>query len=305
MTSPVSAATIAYNGSSGSTPTALTVLAQVSIAAAQTATTVELANINKLIQHRLTDQIAALEPSSDAAVGNALSAQISSLQTEQTSTQKLEAQWGANANIFPGLQGLLSQLQTYAAAGNSAAFDSTLAAANVDVSDLKLIAAPSPYQPDQVGNLKENGLGIASSSTYDLSTPSGQLAAAAAVSSAQSFIGQIFAVTQANQLVAGDIVSSLSTQISSLTSLQQQAESSSTAETQKRITALSQNAQNQEHLIELSLGTTSEIANMVSSVANPPQPITSVFQALQASVGATPSSYSSTKSAPAILSLLT
>ncbi len=305
MTSSVSAATVASTSTSTSTTTALTVLAQVAASSAQTANTEEIANIDKLIQSRLTNQIAALEPSSDTSVSNALSSQITSLQNEQSTTQKLEAQWGANANIFPGLQDLLAELQTYAADGNSSEFDSTLAAANTDVADLTVVTAPAPYQSDQVGNLKENGLGIADSATYDLSTTSGQQAAAAAVSSAQNLIQQIFATTQSNQLVASDEVSSLTSQISSLTSLQQTAQSAGSAETQSQISALTEDAQNQENLIQLSLGTTSEIASMVSSVDNPPQPVTSVFEALQEAVGATPSTYSSSNSAPAILSLLT
>jgi hypothetical protein len=303
VTSAISAATIASSGTT--TTTVLTVLAQAAAYSSQSANTAEMAEINKLIQNRLTNQIAALEPSSDSSVINALTSQISGLQAQQSSMEKLEAQYGGNANIFPGLQSLLAELQTYAASGNSSAFDTTLSAANVDVGDLKVIAAPAPFQPDLVTNLKENGLGIGNSASYDLSTETGQQAAEAAVSSAQTFIGKIFSITGSNHLIAGDLVTSLTTQIGSLTSVQQQMESDGDAAAQKQIAALTQNAQNQEHLIELSLGSTQTIASMVSKVDNPPQPVTSVFEALQEAVGATPANYSPTNSAPAILSLLT
>ncbi len=223
MTSAISAATIASSGTN--TTTVLTVLAQAAAYSSQTANTAEMAEIDKLIQNRLTNQIAALEPSSDAAVINALTSQISGLQAQQSSMEKLEAQYGGNANIFPGLQSLLAELQTYAASGNSSAFDTTLAAANVDVADLKVIAAPAPFQPDLVTNLKENGLGIGNSASYDLSTEAGQQAAEAAVSSAQTLVGQIFSITGSNQLLASDLVTSLTTQIGTLTSVQQQMES--------------------------------------------------------------------------------
>ncbi len=303
MTSAINAATIASSGTT--TTTALTVLAQASADSTQTANTTEMAEIDKLIQSRLTNQIAALEPSSDSAVSNALATQITGLQAQQSAIEKLGAQWGANANIFPALQTLLANLQTYAAAGNSAEFDGTLSAANIDVSDLSVIAAPAPFQSDQVATLKQNGLGIGNAASYDLSSPSGQAAAEAAVSSAQSVIGQIFAITQSNHVLANDLANSLTTQIGTLTNLQQQTQSAGDAETQNKIAALTEDAQNQEHLIELSLGSTTTIASMVSNVENPPQPITSVFEALQDAVGATPATYSPTNSAPAILSLLT
>ena len=299
------AATSVTAASIGSTTTVLSVLSQASANATATANTVELNQIKNLIQTRLTNQIAALETTSDSATTNALTAQINGLQSQQSSIAKLEAQWGNNANIFPSLNTALSQLQTYAANGDSADFDATLAAANTYVGDLTAIVAPAPFQPDQVSNLKENGLGIGNSASYDLSTPSGQAAAEAAVNSAQGLVGNIFALTKSNQLVAGDIVTSLTTQIGNLSALQQQSQSATDTATQNKIAALTEQAQNQEHLIELSLGSTQTIASMVYNATNPPQPVTSVFQALQDAVGATPSSYSPSNSAPAILSLLT
>jgi hypothetical protein len=304
LTSSISAATIASNGSN-TTTTALTVLAQAAADSTQTANTEELAEIDNLIQNRLNTEIAALQPPADSAITTALGNQISSLQAEQSSTQKLGAEWGNNSNILESVQTQLAQLQTYAAAGDATDFDTTLAAANVDVSDLTVVNAPAPYQPDGVEGLKGNGLGIGNAASYDLSTEAGQQAAAAAINAAQSLVGQIAATTTSNHLLAGDLTTSISTQLNTLISLQQQAENSSTTATQNQIAALTEDAQNQEHLIELSLGSTQTIASMVSNVENPPQPITSVFEALQDAVGATPATYSSTQSTPAILSLLT
>jgi hypothetical protein len=119
---------------------------------------------------------------------------------------------------------------------------------------------------------------------------------------AQTLVGQVFQVTSSNQILADDLGSSLSTQIDTLTAQQQQQSQSDQAATTAQTTQLTQLAQNQTHLIELALGGTSAVANMISAVDNPPQPYTSVFQALEASVGATPTS--NQQQPAAILSLL-
>ncbi len=120
------------------------------------------------------------------------------------------------------LQSQLAALQTDASGGNSAAFDAALTAAKTDVSDLSPTSTPPPFQPDQVSALVGKGLGIGSSASYDLSTPAGQAAAAAAVNSAQAFVGQVFSLTSANELVANFATAALSSQITNLTNQSQQ-----------------------------------------------------------------------------------
>ena len=286
-------------------PSLLTTLAQAASNAASISQTTEINEIDAQIQNQLNDQIAALQPSLDPAVNNLLQSQINSLTTQQSTISALSPQYGQNAELLSDLQTQLSSLQTAATNGDSATFDAVLAAANTDVDDLTVISAPAPFQPDQVAGLKGNGLGIGSSASYDLSTPAGQAAASQAVQTAQNLVGVIFQATSGNQLLATDLTNSLSTQINTLTNQQQQSQQVDQSSAEAQIQQLTQLAQNQEHLIELSLGNTTSVATMLYNAENPPQPITSPLQALQEAVGATPATYSSQQSTPAILSLLT
>lgn len=285
-------------------PSLLTILAQAAANATKTADTTELSEIDNTIQNRLNAKIAALQPAADPAVSNVIQSQITALEKQRATITALQPQYGQNVNMLTDLQTQLANMQTAAANGDSTDFDAYLGAANSDVSNLVAVNAPAPFQSDQIAGLLGTGLGIGDSASYDLSTPSGQAAAELAVQNAQNTIGLVFQATSANQVLAGDLVNSLNTQINNLTTQQQQAQQASAAETESQILNLTQLAQNQEHLIELSLGSTSTIANVIENVDNPPQPITSPFQALQEAVGATPSTYSSQQSTPAILSLL-
>src|SRR6185437_11770256 len=145
------------------TTTALTVLAQVSTAAAQLANNREMALISQQIQKQLNAKIAALQPPTDTALANVTQAQITALENQRTAIGAVSTLSGANATILSDLQTQLAALQTAAGAGNSAGFDAALAAANTDVFDLTATAPPAPFQPDQVASLTGNGLGIAGS----------------------------------------------------------------------------------------------------------------------------------------------
>jgi hypothetical protein len=283
----------------------LSVLAQVSTSAAQLAVTSENGHIAADIQDRLNTQIAALQPASDSASGNALDSQITGLQTQQSAIEALSPKYGANANFLAGLQTQLSQLQTDASNGNSADFDNTLTAANTYLNDLTAITAPAPFQADGVAGLQEAGLGIANSSAYDLSTPSGQTEAAAAVTAAQNAVSNVFSITTANQLLASDLSNALSTQITQLNSLQQQEQSSSQSSSNAEIQRLTQQAHDQEHVIELALGNTTELANSLFTSTEPTTSPTSPLEVLENMVGATAaSSTAASNSSPPILSLL-
>jgi hypothetical protein len=296
----VSATTSAL--ASTSTTSALTILAQTTAIAAQTTNNREIKAIDQQIQNTLNAKIATLQQTPDAAVANALQSQITALSAQRTAVSQVASTAGANATILSDLQVQLANLQTAAASGNSAGFDATLSAANTDLLDLTTTSPPAPFQPNGIAGLQGKGLGIGSSASYNLSTPAGQTAAKNDVQAAQTLVGQVFQATTSNQLVADDIETSLSTQINTLTAQQQQQSQADQAATTAQAAHLTQLASNQTHLIELSLGTTSAVANMIAKVDNPPLPYTSVFQALEGAVGATPSS---TRQQPAaILSLL-
>lgn len=293
------------SATSSTTTNVLSVLAQASTSTAQLSVTREEGLIVNDIQNRLSAQIAAIEPPSDDAVSNALQAQLSSLESQRSKMSALSPQYGANANVLSQLQTQLANLQTAASNGDSAGFDTALSQANLYLSDLAVINPPAPLQADGIAGLKGSGLGIASSAQYDLSTPSGQTAAEAAVSAAQNTVGIVFGVTTANQLLAGDISTALGTQITQIETQQQQQESSSQSSVQAQIQQLTEQAQNQEHLIQLALGNTTTLASSIFASVDPPTAASSPLQVLQDQVGATAASSTAASNAtPAILSLL-
>ncbi|MGH7088112.1 MAG: hypothetical protein ACREFQ_04365 [Stellaceae bacterium] len=288
-----------------STINALSVLAQNATSSAQLAVTREIGAIDIQIEKQLNAKIAALQPPADDAVGSAIQSQITSLQAQQSQFTALSSKYGANANILPELQTALADLQTAASGGNSTGFDATLAQATVYLNDLAALGAPAPLRADGIAGLQGTGLGIASSATYNLATPSGQAAAAAAVSKAQTAVGNVFSATTSNQLLATDLSTALESRITGLQQQQQQQASTATATTQAQIQQLTQQAHNDEHLIELALGNTTTLATAIFAMANPPPLPASPFAVLLNSVGATANSSPATGTQPPILSLLT
>jgi hypothetical protein len=288
------------------TPTTLLgVLADASATAAQMHSEVEISQVNSAIQNRLNAQVAALQTTPDTAVVNALQTQITALQKQSSLYSNVGSQFGANANILSDLQNQLATMQTAASGGDGTTFDTALAAANNDVGDLNIIAPTAPFQPDQVITLQANGLGISNSATYDLGSPAGQAAAAAAVQSAQTLVNQVFQATGSNQILAGSLNTELSTQTTALNAQLQQMQQSDSAATADQVQRLTQQAQDQEHLIELAIGNTQLLSTALMNAATPPQPASSVMEVLQNAVGATASSVLSKQSTPPILSLLT
>jgi hypothetical protein len=292
-------------GSPNATGTVMSVLVQASANAATLNANVEINQINNLIQNRLTDQIAALQNTPDNAMTGPAQAQVTALTTQASAMKATASQYGANANTMFDLQNQLAALQTAAANGDSAAFDATLLLANNDVSDLNIGTPIPPLQPDGVANLKSAGLGIGASATYDLSTPSGQAAAAAAIQNAQILVGNVSQVTSSNQLIANSANQALTNEVSALNSQLQQVQQNTDAATNAKIAQLTQQAQAQEHLIELAIGNTQLVSTALTQAENPPQTATSPFDVLSNAVGATPATYQATQSTPAILSLLT
>jgi hypothetical protein len=283
--------------------TFLDVLATAASNQAASQSKIEIDLINGQIQNQLQAKIAALQNTPDDAVTGALQTQITTLQSQASAASSIGSQFGANANILADLQNQLGSMQTAAAAGDAAGFDAAGAAANIDVGDLGVIAPTAPYQPDQVDGLQANGLGIGDSASYDLATPQGQAAATADVQTAQNLVGEIFQATTSNQVVAGSIATALTTQINNLTSYLSQLQQIGETQTTTKIQQLTQQAQDQSHLIQLALGNTQLLSNTLMQATNPPQPYTSPFDALEGGVGGAASS-GSTQAAPAVLSLL-
>ncbi|HUZ72618.1 MAG TPA: hypothetical protein VMU87_06515 [Stellaceae bacterium] len=266
---------------------------------------IEIKQISNQIQKRLAQQTAALQAAPDSAMTTPLQAQITTLQSQSSTMSTIASNYGANANTIFDLQNQLAALQTDAANGDSASFDATLATANNDAYNLAVINLVPPLQPDGVATLKANGLGIGASSVYNLSTPAGQSSAAAAIQNAQNVVGQVSQITTSNQIVASSMSSALTNQVDSLNSQLQHLQQNTDTQTTAEIAKLTQQAQEQEHLIELAIGNTQLVSSALMQAENPPQPTRSPLGALSSAVGATVSSYQSQQSSPAILSLLT
>lgn len=293
--------------SSISTPTTiLTTLAQTASSATQLSTQVEVDQVNGQIQKQLNQKIAALKNnnSGDSVLIKVTQSQIAQLQKQLSTINTHETQYGENGNLLSDIQTQLAHMQTAIANGDSTYFDSALLAANSDVGNLLVVSPTAPFQPDQILPLKATGLGIESSATYDLSTAAGQATAKTAVGNAQTLINQIFQYTTDNQLVAGSLSAAMSSQINTLNKTLQQTQSTAQDQITSQTAKLTQLAQNQEHLIQLALGNSTQLSDALGQMATIPTLPNSPFAVLLNSVGSGSSSSSSSASTPAILSLL-
>ncbi len=170
--------------------------------------------------------------------------------------------------------------------GNS--FDNALSALNTDLDDSSRRRPGIPFSSPTVRpNSRMPASRIQSSATYDLSTPSGQAAATADVTTLSNTLQTIITVNGANQTVAASQLTALNGQINSLQNLQYQQQTAASQAVAQQTAQLQQNMQNQLHLIQLNLGKSSQLATALSAALNPPQPINSVFGALMNSVGQT------------------
>jgi hypothetical protein len=291
-----------------SATSALSVLISTAKATASETQQIEMQNISNDLQNQLTRQVAALQAPVDQVSINYSQSQIANLLTQQKAVTSLQTQFGSNANILSDMLSQITTMTSAATNGDSTGFDNALSAANTDLTDLTPTAYNPIFTSDGVGLLKKNGLGVNSSASYDLSTPAGQTAASADVAAAQSLVNGIFKITTANQTLAGSQVTALNGQINALQTIENQAQNANATSVATQTAQLQTNMQNQLHLIQLSMGNSSEIATMLAAAENPPGPVTSVFGALSASATAvategTANSTSTAPQAPAIMSL--
>jgi hypothetical protein len=298
------ALTISSLGSNAaSTTTALTVLAQAAANNVVQSQKVELDQIDGRMQDKLNQQIAALQNTGDSASTQAWQSQLNQIQQQNSALTTAQAQFSNNSDTLSAIQTQLDALQTAAQNGDSASFDSALSEANTGLDNLIVVNPTPPLQADGVLGLKGAGLGIESSASYDLSTPAGQAAAENDVNNAQSLIAGIFAITTNNVIVAGSVSTSLADQYNTLSATLQQAQQNDQTQIATQTQNLTQQTQDQEHLIELALGNTTQLSSVISTIDNPPAAPTSAFGVLSDAVGATASSYGSQGTTPPILSL--
>jgi len=210
----------------------------------------------QLVQTQLTNQyqqkITALQASTDtSAQDDFLKVEISAESQQKATFTTLQTQYGANAKILADITTQITAMQNAASAGDSATFDGALGTANADVSDLTVVQPNPAVQDDGVIQLKQNGLGVQSSSAYDLSTTAGQNAALADLLNASNVINQVYSVTTSNQTIAGSQATALDSQISNQNSTVENDQLSASATVTLQTLQLKQQLQTQEHLIEL------------------------------------------------------
>jgi hypothetical protein len=264
----------------------------------------QLNNIAQDLQNQLNRQIAALQPPTDEVSVDQSQSRVTALQAQEKVVSGLETTFGNNGNVLADMSNQLNLMAQAVTNSDGTAFDNALSALSTDLTDLTPPAWNPLFQNDGIAQLKTNGINIQSSATYDLTTPAGQAAATADVSAVQTQLQSIIKMNGSNQAVAASKTTALNGQVGALQNMQFQQQTAQSQSIAQQTAQLQTNMQNQLHLIELSLGQTSQLATVLSTALNPPQPVTSVFGALQNSVGETASTAETQLgSNPAILSL--
>jgi hypothetical protein len=293
--------------SSISTATAtnmLTILAQASQNATQLSVQVESDQATAQLERELKQKIAAIPSTADDTLVKVSQAQLTRLKTTFSTVSTRSSQFGGNGNTLTNINNQLAALQVAAANGDAANFDKGLSISGTDIGNLVVIPPTAPFQPDRILQLKTNGLAIKNSASYDLSTASGQAAAKADVNTAQEYINQLLAATTSNQVVASSLATALSGQIDFLNQTLQQTVQTSQLDVLSQTAHLTQLAHNQEHLIQLALGNTTELSSALAKMATITDPPKSPFAVLTNAVGATADSITPTQVSSAVLSIL-
>lgn len=294
--------------STSTATTPLTILAQAYTNADQLSEQVENDEATGLIQKQLQQKIAALPNTADDALVQATQADVNRVQTQLNTINAYNTSNSQNGDTLSDLNNQLAALQTAITNQDSAGFDSALSEANIDVGNLTVLSPTAPFQPDQILPLKATGLGIQSSASYDLSTSAGQAAAQTAVNAAQSVVNNVVALVTSNQLVGGDVSTALTDQLNSLNQTLANTQNTDELQTQSETAKLTQQAQDQEHLIQLSLGNTTQLSTDIANTEADlsATPVTSPFAVLVDSVGETAATATTALNSPspAILSVL-
>ena len=235
-----------------STTSIMTVLTQTALNNAAQQESYRFQLVQTQLNKQYQQKIAALQASNDtSAQDDFLKVEISQESQQKATFTTLQTQYGTNANILSDITTQITALQNAASAGDAATFDSALANANSDIANLTVVQPNPAVQDDGVIQLKQSGLGVQSSSAYDLSTTAGQNAALADLLNASNVINQAYSVTSSNQTIAGSQATALDSQISNLNSTVQNDQLNQSANVTLQTLKLKQQLQTQEHLIEL------------------------------------------------------
>ena len=246
----------------------MTKLASLNAANAASQTNSRLTLIGNDLQAQLNKKVAALQQQAQDPVVTELQAQQKTLTTQFNTYQSAENQIGTNISVLGDLSLQLSDLAVAAQSGDSSTFDQALTSAQADVASLQVVAYTPGLQPDGITSLKYAGLGIQSSSSYDLSTPAGQAQALAAVQAAQAVAKQISTTSSQNQEISASVQQALQTQISGITTQIGNLQQTELAGAQTQITNLETQEQTEYHLIQLNFGNSTNAASVLTSLQN-------------------------------------
>jgi hypothetical protein len=225
--------------------------------------------INNTLTTRLNNQITKLQSqAADTTTVELLQSQLSAATQQNSTFTRASSQWLANESFLSDLTNQLATMNSAAASGDAATFDNALAVAQTDIADLNVVAYAPGTQPDGVANLKINGLGVQSSSFYDLSTPSGQAQAQSDVATAQSQISAISDVTNQNQLIVASSSTGLTAVVNDLNRRLAEISNNQSSTVQSEIAKLQQQEQEQFHVIELALSNTASANSVLAGGAS-------------------------------------
>ena len=289
-------------------------IAQSAVLGAQSAAQLELKVIGARMTAQLNTKLAALKIQATDPTTVPLQQQVTSLSAKNASYTSAQAQLAANASAISDIKIQLGAMAFAASKSDSAGFDQALAATSGDLNILQIVPSLPGFQSDGIPQLATAGLGILTSSTYDLATPAGQTQASADLASAQGVIDQVFATTSQNQSIAGNIAAAIAGQVSALNSQIDDRNSTAHTAAVAAATKLQQQVQTQFHLLELSMGnaqtTSTWLINTEAQLASPPAG--SLFALVQSSAAGTNTTFAQavtgatqpTAAAGSILSIL-
>jgi hypothetical protein len=250
------------------TTSLINTLANVATAGAQSFVQFRLKLIGQQITAQLNKKIDQLKEQAQDPTIPLLQQQEAALNHQKTAYDQALTQIGTNGTTLGDLSIQLSNLANAAAQGDSTTFDQSLAAANTDVDILQIVPPLAGFLPDGIGGLKNNGIGIQSSATYDLSTPAGQAQASADIQAAQSLIQQIASTNTTNQEIGSSISQSLETQLTAISDQISNKQTAILTDGAAEVDKLNQQAKTQFHLIELQFGNVPQTGSILSNAQN-------------------------------------
>ena len=264
------------------TPTQITSLSQAAAFGGQQLVQYRLQLIGHQLTAQLNKKIAQLKDQAQDPMLPILQGRVSSLSNQKAPYSTALDQMSGNNSAISDMKIQLGNASLAASLGDASGFDQALAAAQSDVDILGVVANLPGFQPDGIGNLKLNGLGIQSSSAYDLSTAAGQAQAMADIQNAQDAIDQIFAFATQNQAIATTISQLIDSQVADLNDQVSSRQQSEVTDAANQITHLKQQTQTQFHLMELAFGSIAQPASVLDSshnplVSGPSAPLTSIL----------------------------